>query len=255
MGVPSVISPFYLIASSDRDLSGIQNFVLPVSGRALGESLPDGLSFDGVAAEQCADTSVHEERVSCLLMTEQQKYDVVSEYDGWEVRCYPAHLVAEVNVRGSFDDAVNRAFRMLAAFIFGDNIGKEKVAMTAPVVQEPLSEKIAMTAPVVHESKGQEHVVAFVMPAQYTLETLPEPTDNNIRIREVPEEMAAVRQFSGRSTETQFAGQLGGLLSRVEELQTWKVNGTPRYARFDPPWKPWFLRRNEVIVPVVTTTG
>ena len=80
-------------------------------------------------------------------MTEQQKYDVAAEHDGWEVRRYPAHIVAEVTVQGSFDEAVNRAFRMLAAFIFGDNVGKQKVAMTAPVVQEPASEKIAMTSP------------------------------------------------------------------------------------------------------------
>ena len=149
----------------------------------------------------------------------------------------------------------NRAFRVLAAFIFGDNVGKQKVAMTAPVVQEPQSEKIEMTAPVVHEASGQDHVVAFVMPAEYTMETLPQPTDGNVGIREVSEELAAVRQFSGRSTETRFAEQLGGLLSRLEEHPRLEVTGPPRYARFDPPWKPWFLRRNEVLVPVAMTNG
>ncbi|RMB60187.1 SOUL family heme-binding protein [Tessaracoccus antarcticus] len=185
-------------------------------------------------------------------MTEQQKYDVVAGHDGWEVRRYPAHLVAEVTVHGSFDDAVNRAFRMLAAFIFGDNVGKQKVAMTAPVVQKPSPEKIAMTAPVLHESSGQEHVVSFVMPAEYTMDTLPEPTDVNVRIREVAEDMAAVRQFSGRSTEAKFAEQLAGLMVRIGEQSTLEVTGSPRYARFDPPWKPWFLRRNEVLIPVAT---
>ncbi|MDO5735883.1 MAG: heme-binding protein [Propionibacteriaceae bacterium] len=183
-------------------------------------------------------------------MTEEQKYDVVHEYDGWELRRYPEHLVAEVTVHGSFDEAVNRAFRTLAAFIFGDNVGKNKVAMTAPVLQEPSSEKIAMTAPVLHESSGQDHVVSFVMPSQYTMESLPQPTDGNVRIREVPQDMAAVRQFSGRSTEAKFAEQLSGLMSRLEEQPSLEVTGPPRYARFDPPWKPWFLRRNEVLVPV-----
>lgn len=188
-------------------------------------------------------------------MTEEQKYGVVQSYDGWEVRRYPAHLVAEVQVQGSFDDAVNRAFRVLAAFIFGDNVGSQKVAMTAPVVQKPTSEKITMTAPVVHESSGLDHVVSFVMPAEYTMDTLPKPTDSNVRVREVPEDLAAVRQFSGRSTEAKFAEQLGGLLSRLEEQPGWKVTGEPRYARFDPPWKPWFLRRNEVVVPVKSVRG
>ena len=186
-------------------------------------------------------------------MTEQQKYDVVTTYDGWEVRRYPVHLVAEVRVHGTFDNAINRAFRILAAFIFGENVGKQKVAMTAPVVQESLSEKIAMTAPVLQEPNDQEHVVAFVMPAEYTIETLPEPTNSSVRIREVSEAMAAVRQFSGRSTESKFAEQLGGLLRRVAEQSSLEVTGPPRCARFDPPWKPGFLRRNEVLIPVART--
>ncbi len=183
-------------------------------------------------------------------MTEQQKYDVVHQYDGWEVRLYPAHLVAEVDVHGPFDEAVNKGFRSLASFIFGDNVEKQKVAMTAPVVQEPTSQKIEMTAPVVQESSGDDHIVAFVMPAEYTMETLPKPTDNSIRIRQAPEQMAAVREFSGRSTETKFAEQLDGLTSRLQEHPDLEIVGAPKYARFDPPWKPWFLRRNEVVVPV-----
>ncbi len=188
--------------------------------------------------------------VSCLVMTEQQKYDVVSEFDGWELRRYPAHLVAEVHVEGSFDEAVSKGFRSLASFIFGENVGEQKVAMTAPVVQEPLSQKIAMTAPVMHEATAEDHVVAFVMPAEYTMENLPRPKDPNVTIRQVDEEMAAVREFSGRSTEARFAEQLQGLMARLQERPDLAITGEPRYARFDPPWKPWFLRRNEVVVPV-----
>lgn len=187
-------------------------------------------------------------------MTEQQKYDVESKFDGWEVRRYPAHLVAEVDVTGPFDEAVNRGFRSLAAFIFGDNVGKEKVSMTAPVVQEPVSEKVSMTAPVVQSSDGDEHVVAFVMPAEFTIETLPRPTDPNVRIREVPASRAAARQFTGRSSGEKFADQLSGLMSRLAEHPEFAVVGSPRYARFDPPWKPGFLRRNEVLVTVQRLT-
>ncbi len=185
-----------------------------------------------------------------MSMTEEQKYDVKRMFDGWEIRRYPAHLVAEVDVHGPFDEAVNRGFRILAGFIFGENTGRTKVAMTAPVVQELAAEKISMTAPVVQESDGDEHVVAFVMPAEYTMETLPHPTDSKVRIREVPASLAAVRRFSGRSSEEKFADQLAGLLSRLQEHPELVLIGSPRYARFDPPWKPGFLRRNEVIVPV-----
>lgn len=183
-------------------------------------------------------------------MTEQQKYDVVNEFDGWQLRRYPAHLVAEVHVHGSFDEAVNNGFRSLAAFIFGDNVGKQKVAMTAPVLQEQVSQKIAMTAPVVNESSGEDHVVSFVMPAEFSMETLPRPTDSGVTIREVPAQLAAVRQFGGRSSEARFAEQLAGLMSRLQEHPELSVVDPPRYARFDPPWKPGFLRRNEVVVAV-----
>ncbi|MGO1385565.1 MAG: SOUL family heme-binding protein [Arachnia sp.] len=183
-------------------------------------------------------------------MTEHQKYDVETVYEGWEVRHYPPHLVAEVDVRGPFDEAVNRGFRSLAAFIFGENVGNHKVAMTTPVMQEPVSEKISMTTPVVQESDGDQHVVAFVMPGEFTMETLPRPKDGSIRIREIAGSLAAVRQFSGRASGEKFAEQLSGLLSRLQEHPELAIVGSPRFARFDPPWKPGFLRRNEVLVTV-----
>lgn len=183
-------------------------------------------------------------------MTEEQRFDVVRSYDGWEVRRYPVHIVAEVTVDGDFDDAVSRGFRVLASYIFGENEGSAKVAMTAPVVQERKSETIDMTAPVIQGPRGTDHVVSFVMPSQYTMETLPKPNNADVHLREVSEHLAAVRQFSGRSTKQRFAEQLGGLLSRIEARHDLEVTGPPSYARFDPPWKPWFLRRNEVVVPV-----
>lgn len=183
-------------------------------------------------------------------MTEQQKYDVETEFDGWEVRRYPAHLVAEVDVEGPFDEAINRGFRLLAAFIFGANVGKQKLAMTAPVLQEPVTQEIPMTAPVLQKSAGNQHVVSFVMPSEFTKESLPTPTDTSVQIREVPACLAAVREFSGRSSETVFAKQLSGLMRRLQEHPESTVVGSPRFARFDPPWKPGFLRHNEVLVTV-----
>src|SRR4051794_153945 len=113
-------------------------------------------------------------------MTEQQPYDVVREKDGWELRRYPAYVVAETTVRGaSFEDAGNRAFRSLAGYINGANTGKQSIAMTAPVVQSPA--RIAMTAPVLQERKGDEgFIVAFVLPAELTEAEAPLPTQREV---------------------------------------------------------------------------
>ena len=181
-------------------------------------------------------------------MTEQQPYDVVKKYAGFEVRRYPTHLVAEVAVDSSFTDAGNRAFGVLVGFISGNNSARGKIAMTAPVVQEPT--KIAMTAPVIQEpGESGRHLVSFVMPAAYSLDTLPAPTDSRIAIREVPAQEAAVLTFSGRWTEELYQDHLAELRTAVAAAGL-EVGGPPRFARFDPPWKPWFLRRNEVVLPV-----
>lgn len=186
-------------------------------------------------------------------MTEKQAYDVVGRFPGFELRNYPSHLVAEVEVDGSFTDAGNRAFGVLVAFISGRNSTGGKVAMTAPVVQEQASTRIAMTAPVVQQEAVEpgRHVVAFVMPAEYSLETLPKPSDPRITVREVPTHQAAARTFTGRWSERIYTQQLAELRAAVAEAGL-EVTGPPRFARFDPPWTPWFLRHNEVVLPVAT---
>ena len=112
-------------------------------------------------------------------MTEQQPYEVVDRRDGFELRRYPAHLVAEIEVNGSFDEAPNRAFRPLAGFINGANRTRRQIAMTAPVTQQEASpEKIAMTPPVMQQATGRpgSYLVQFVMPSHFTTQTLPAPT-------------------------------------------------------------------------------
>ena len=184
-------------------------------------------------------------------MTERQGYDVLTRFQGFELRRYPAHLVAEVEVDSSFTDAGNQAFGLLVAFISGRNSTRGKVAMTAPVLQEPASTRIAMTSPVVQESGGQpgRQVVAFVMPAEFTVDTLPTPTDPRIRVREIPTQLAAARSFTGRWSEQFYSEQLSELRSAVSQAGL-EIIGQPRFARFDPPWTPWFLRHNEVVMPV-----
>ena len=189
-------------------------------------------------------------------MTEQQPYDVLTRFPGFELRRYPAHLVAEVEVDSSFTDAGNRAFGVLAAFISGRNSTRGKVAMTAPVVQEQASTRIAMTAPVVQESGVEpgRQVVAFVMPAEFSLATLPTPSDPRIRVREIPTQAAAARTFTGRWSERIYQDQLAELRGAVAQVGL-EITGPPRFARFDPPWTPWFLRHNEVVLPVDADSG
>ena len=189
-------------------------------------------------------------------MTEQQPYDVLEQHDGFELRRYPEHVVAEVELDGSFEDAGNRAFRFLFRYITGANQSQSSVAMTAPVVQEAApSEKVAMTAPVVQaEGAGGGYVVAFVLPASMTLETAPVPTDPAVRVRAVPERLAAAVRYSGRWSQGSFERHLAELLDAVAAAGL-VPTGAPRFARFDPPFKPWFLRRNEVVVDVVRESG
>ncbi|GAA1679911.1 heme-binding protein [Microbacterium lacus] len=181
-------------------------------------------------------------------MTEQQPYEVIREESGWELRRYPAHVVAETAVHGvAFEDAGNRAFGLLVGYINGQNTRRQKVAMTAPVVQS--SQKIAMTAPVVQSSTGEGFVVAFVLPAAMTEQDAPVPTNAAVRVRTVPEQLVAATRFSGRWTEESWRRHRDELLAALSSAGV-TVIGEPRFARFDPPFTPWFLRRNEVLVDV-----
>ncbi|MBB1032752.1 heme-binding protein [Dietzia sp. SLG310A2-38A2] len=184
-------------------------------------------------------------------MTEQQPYEVVQRYPEFELRRYPSHAVAEVSVRGSFGNAGNQAFRSLFRYITGHNESAGSVAMTAPVVQEPpSSEKVAMTAPVVQtQADDGAHVVAFVLPASLTAATAPVPTDPQVRLRQVPDRVAAAVRYSGLWSESSYRRHLAELeagIARAGLIAT----GPPRFARFDPPFRPWFLRRNEVLQDV-----
>ncbi len=183
-------------------------------------------------------------------MTERQPYDVVEQHDGFELRRYPDHMVAEVTVTATFEEAGSRAFRALAGYISGQNRHRSRVEMTAPVAQEPGSETIAMTAPVVQaEGEEGEYVIAFVLPEAMTLSTAPVPTNPEVRIRAVPDQLAAARRFSGRGSEQSFAGHLHELRTALAAAGL-RASGPPTFARFDPPYTPWFRRHNEVVLPI-----
>ncbi len=169
-------------------------------------------------------------------MTEQQPYDVLEVHPGFELRRYPEHLVAETDVGAPFELAGNLAFPRLARYIGGHNRASRKVAMTAPVLQEP-------------GEAGRRFVVGFVMPADIPVDELPAPSDPAVRTRVVPAQTAAALRFSGRWSRSSYEKHERQLLDVVTQAGL-RVAGPARYARYDPPWTPWFLRRNEVLVPV-----
>ena len=189
--------------------------------------------------------------VKDAMAIEEATYKVVEKDDGFEIRDYAPHILAETVVEGDLEQAGNKAFNRLFRYISGDNRSRDKVAMTAPVSQEPIGEKIKMTAPVGQQRVQEKWAVSFVMPALYTLETLPKPEDPKITLRQVPARRMAAVRYSGFWSEKNY-------LRYKLELESWiherglTIVGEPIWARYNPPFTPWFLRRNEILIPVDT---
>jgi hypothetical protein len=169
-------------------------------------------------------------------VTEQQVYSVLDRRNGYELRRYAAHVVAEVTMIGTFERAGNAAFGPLVSYISGRNTTGTKVAMTAPVFQESTADP-------------QVHRVWFVMPHGSTAQDLPAPASDGVQLHDVPASVCAASTYAGRWTQASYERHVRDLLD-VLARDGVAVLGPPRYARFDPPWKPWILRRNEVVIPV-----
>ena len=190
-------------------------------------------------------------------MTEEQKYVVFKTYPNFEIRRYEPCVLADVSVSTDFQSAGSIAFRSLIGYISGNNAPNKKIAMTSPVIQESDSEvsatKIAMTSPVIQEASKDTQVVSFVMPAGMTIADMPLPTNSKVSLRQMPEQMVAVSRFTGRWTEDAYDRQLAQLKKHLSDNDISEM-GPPRFARFDPPWTPWFMRRNEIQIPIATQT-
>jgi len=181
---------------------------------------------------------------------EEPKYTVVRQYDGFEIREYAPYLVAEVAVPGPAEEAGNQGFRILAGYIFGKNKGDRKIAMTAPVAQAPAPVKIEMTAPVTQAAVSGGYVVQFTMPSEYTLETLPEPLDPQIKLKEVSGGRHAVIRYSGTWSERNYQEHLEKLQRGVAAAGL-HTTGVPIYSRYNAPFVPWFMRRNEIWLKLI----
>ncbi|NCN41263.1 heme-binding protein [bacterium] len=184
------------------------------------------------------------------MAIEIPKYEVLVKADDFEVRHYDPYIVAETVVDGDFDSASTKGFKRLAGYIFGGNQSKKKISMTAPVgMKEKSSEKIAMTAPVAQEKRNGKYVVTFSMPSSYTMETLPTPDDENVALRAVPEKTFATVQFNGTWSSSRYEDHLSSLRDWIKK-QGYESVGEPNFARYDPPWTLWFLRRNEILIEI-----
>ena len=183
------------------------------------------------------------------MAIEEAKYEVLEREGDFELRQYQPHIVAETLVEGDFQEVGNEGFRRLFDYISGKNRKQQNIPMTAPVSQEATSEKIPMTAPVNQEKVGEKWRITFMMPFQYTVETLPEPLDQRVKLIKVPGILMAALSYSG----TWSRGRYEEKEKRLKELirqKGLKIVGEPVFARYNPPFMPWFLRRNEVLIPV-----
>lgn len=178
--------------------------------------------------------------------TEEPDYTILSKDGDIELREYAPIIVAQTNVMGERDEAMNRGFRIIADYIFGNNIASQKVAMTAPVTQQA-SEKIAMTAPVTQKSDGDSWQIRFVMPAEYTMDTLPVPVNPEVELIEIPARQVAVIRFSGRADSNDLAQHRAKLNDWLASTGR-TANGEPTFAFYDAPWTPGMMRRNEVML-------
>ncbi|TRZ66691.1 MAG: heme-binding protein [Comamonadaceae bacterium] len=196
------------------------------------------------------------------MAIEEPPYKVLVTENSFEIRQYAPMLIAETLVEGDMDEASSKGFRLIADFIFGNNQVsdsqlKSKIAMTAPVTAEPQSSKISMTAPVTLEPSSaamtmqttNQWRISFVMPSQYTMDTIPKPKNNAVRLKEIPSRYFAVHTYSGFNN-------LARVQSKTDETVAWtgkrslKMIGTPQISRYDPPWTLPMFRRNEIMVEI-----
>ena len=186
-----------------------------------------------------------------LSALEEPKYSILKEYENFEIRNYDSYLVAEVDIEGSYNKTGNEAFRILAGYIFGDNQSSTKMNMTAPVESEAIqpSERMNMTAPVFSNKNVNGYTYRFVMESKYTQETLPVPNNSKIRITEIKDRVMAVISFSGRWSQKNFEKHEQILVNDLKN-EGIGVASEAIYARYNAPFTPWFLRRNEIMFEI-----
>lgn len=179
-------------------------------------------------------------------------FTVLAEDGPAQIRTYDPMIVAEVTVQApSLAEAANAGFRPLASYIFGGNSPRQKIAMTSPVTASPTGQKIAMTAPVTAAGAGEagEYDVRFIMPAEWTMDTLPEPANPDIHIISMPGRTVAAYRYTG-SDSAKKREKAETALRAFAEARGFAVIGAPEWAGYDAPFVPFFMRRYEIMLTV-----
>ena len=182
------------------------------------------------------------------MAIEEPAFRTLEQEGSFELREYSPYVVAETRVTTDFDRAGNVAFKALFRYISGHNASQQDIAMTAPVTQSR-GEKIAMTAPVSQQADGTAYRVGFTLPSTYTLATAPKPLDSAVKIRAVPARLVAVWRYSGRWTEKNYRDSERQLRDEIAKRGL-IAQDEATLARYNPPFTPWFMRRNEILIPV-----
>lgn len=182
-----------------------------------------------------------------IVSEEEPRHEVIARLGEVEIRRYAPRLAAETLVQGEENAARGEGFNRLAGYIFGGNKGERRIAMTAPVAQEPA--RIAMTAPVAQEATPDGWRIRFFLPAEITAETAPEPRDSRVLITPVPAQTLAVLRFAGSTGPAAVAEKTAALLAALAGT-AWHPAGQPLAWFYNPPWTLPPLRRNEVALPV-----
>jgi len=187
---------------------------------------------------------------NAAMAIEEPAYEVLLETKYYEVRRYQPYIVAEIDVDDDFKRAGSSAFRVLAGYIFGDNEPQQKMEMTAPV-ESSEGVRMNMTAPVTSQAGTADgrYTYAFVMERKYTMDTLPKPDNPAIRLVQRPERIMAVHRYSGTWSEERYREHEKTLLDALA-VDRVKTTGRPVFARYNAPFTPWFMRRNEIMVEI-----
>lgn len=180
---------------------------------------------------------------------EEPPFSVLKSDGDFEIRQYPSVIAAQIEVDGKGEEAANKAFRILAGYIFGKNVSKSKIAMTVPVTEQMRSEKIAMTVPVTTMPDNSSMIMHFYMPSKYKMEELPEPSDKRIKFLSIAARKYAVVRFSGFASESSMQSQTSLLRSYMQK-NSLTGTGEPIRAFYNPPWTLPFMRRNEVWIQI-----
>ena len=189
---------------------------------------------------------------STVMATEEPEFKLISEEGEFQIREYDPKIIAQVEVEGDFDEASSMGFKLLADYIFGNNLlegESQKISMTTPVEMSPMAENLLITSPVMDDQVNDKWLINFVMPPEYSLDTLPKPNNPQVKIIEVPKEKYAVIVFSGLVRESSYTEKVELLHNYLEENGL-KQQSAVKVARYNPPWTLPFFRRNELMVRI-----